>query len=87
MATFVKLPPPRQLNRYASANISKVSTDALEETDEGVPLRRVEARGRGRGGPRGFRGGCGGYDRKGNESQQFCAGCFSLDKQLDTFIN
>ena len=78
------------LARYSSANVSKVSTDTIaasKETDEGN-VRRVDySRGRGRGGGRNFRGGRGGFANQGNNSQLFCAGCFSLGKQLNTFIH
>ena len=81
------------LARYSSANVSKVSTDtteALGETniDNTANVRRVDNRGRGRGGGRHFRGGGrGGFANQGNNSQLFCAGCFSLGKQLNMFVN
>ena len=80
------------LSRYSSANVSKVGADFFDETkfsNDDVDLRKVTARGRGGGGARYMRGGHGrgNYQRRGYDSQQFCAGCFSLGKELNAFID
>ena len=78
------------LSRYSAANaVSKVSlysSDHENECDEAENVRKIRFRGRGRGG-RFPRGGRGSFNKRGNNSQQFCAGCFSLGKELDTFID
>ena len=83
------------LSRYSSSNVNKVTADVSKTPDEAEPddeatlafSRRIDSRDRGRGGARNFRGSRGNFGRQGNNSQQFCAGCFSLGKQLNTFIN
>ena len=73
------------LARYSSTNVNKVSAAAIEDRDAGDDDQVRYARGRGgnsfRGRGRGHGGG------RGNFSGPFCAGCFSMAKQLNTFID
>ena len=79
------------LARYSSANVNRVSTDNSagghdDENDRtNVRFAGSGFRQRGRGG-NGFRG-ARNRPSQGNNSQLFCAGCFSMGKQLNTFIN
>ena len=79
------------LARYSSANVNKVSTDASEhddgEKDDPTYVRFAGSGFRQRGGRGGsFRGGRN-RTTQGNNPQLFCAGCFSMGKQLNTFIS
>ena len=80
------------LSRYSSTNVNSVSAaviDAIydsENSESNVMYARgrggISFRGRGRGGGHdGARGG------RSNFSAPFCAGCFSMAKQLNTFID
>jgi len=83
------------LARYSSANVSKVSDVIFDEktTEEDPSVRFSRGRGggnsfydRGRGG-RGRAGARGGGGVRGNFSNIFCAGCFTMAKQLGTYID
>ena len=81
------------LTRYSSANVAKVNIDTAdgfnsataEEDPDNNSVRWTNFRGRGRGG-KSFRG-RGGNNFQGSSSSLFCAGCFSMGKQLETFVN
>ena len=66
------------LSRYSAAN---AVSDHENECEEAENARKIRFRGRGRGG-RFPRGGRGSFNKRGNNSQQFCAGCFSLGCKL-----
>ena len=78
------------LSRYAaSSTVSKVTLNTANyenDYEETEKVWRIRSRGNGRGG-RSSRGGRGGLSKRGNNSQQYCAGCYSLGKELNTFIN
>ena len=78
------------LSRYSSGStVSKISGDEVlkhseDETEchDHEHVMRIGTRGRGKG--RNFRGGRGSFQTR---SQQFCAGCYALGKELNTFIH
>ena len=81
------------LSRYSSSSISKISLDTTTVDDNDAEdvsenVRRIGFRDRGRGGNRFFRGGRSrGFNKRGGSYEHFCAGCFSLGKELNTFIS
>ena len=81
------------LSRYNSSAVAKVIVDDQHHADEdgghddAGHVRRVGQRGRGLNAGRVFRGGRAGNPPRKPNSQLFCAGCFSLGKQLNMFID
>ena len=81
------------LSRYSSSSVSKISLDPITDDNNNAEnvidnVRRIGFRDRGRGGNRFFRGGRSrGFNKREDSYEHFCAGCFSLGKELNTFIS
>ena len=79
------------LSRYTSTHANRVSAAVIDDNHESAESLVMYTRGRGGNSFRG-RGRCGGYDGargggRSNFAAPFCAGCFSMAKQLNTFLD